>query len=253
LTALIIVAALILEVLLIVFVPIVGWAVLGFIGFLLILLLVIPIGVHACYVGGDFSLAAKISAFEIKLLPKNEKKKKTNAEPKPKPEKKADKKEEQAKVKKSFPFNPEETLELLKKAIKGLGKFGKLTVHKFMLHYLAAGSDPYNTAMSYGYVNAALSALAPVCRQNLRIKDDVDVWTDVDFTKEKTFIEAELSISLRLIQLLHVGLVIAFGALHVLIRNRRRLAKANKAKSTDNNTEENKEITDKEERTDSNG
>ncbi len=251
--AFIIVAALILEVLLIVFLPPVGWSVFGLIGLVLILLLIIPIGAHASYAGGEFTLAAKISAFEIKLLPKQQKKKKADTEKKPKPEKKTAAKAEKPKEKKKFPFNLEEILELLKKTIKGLGKFGKLTVHKFMLHYMAAGNDPYNTAMSYGYINAALSALAPVCRQNLRVKDDVDVWTDVDFTKEKAEIEAELSISLRLIQVLHVGLVIVFSALPVLIRNIRRLAKANKANLTDNNTEVNKENKDTEERKDSNG
>ncbi len=259
-TAFIIAAALIAEVLLLIFLPAVGWSVVAFLALLILVLIIIPIGAHVSFISGEFSLSAKISCFELKLLPK--KKKKPVKEPKAKPEKKKEKTETKtkAKEKKEFPFNFDELMALAKKAIKGLGKFGRLTVYKFMLHYLAAGDDPYKTAMTYGYINAALSSLAPVCRQSFNVKDDIDVWTDVDFTAEKAKIDAELTISLRLLQLIHVALVIVFGAVPVLIRNRRRLAKEkraiakeNKSLPTDNNTGETKENSDIEERKDSDG
>ena len=109
--------------------------------------------------------------------------------------------------------------------------------------------------MTYNYVNAALSGLAPVCAQSFKVKNDVDVWTNIDFTGEKMFIEAEISISLRIVQLLKVALVFAFGALAVLIKNRirlRRERKANINNSPGNNTDKNNEIKT-EERMDSNG
>ena len=92
-----------------------------------------------------------------------------------------------------------------------------------MLHYVAAGDDPYNTAMTYNYVNAALSVLAPVCARDFRITGDVDVWTDVDFAAEKMKLDTFVSVTLRLAQLVHVGLVSGFGVLGVLIRNKLRL------------------------------
>lgn len=256
---LIIAAALAAEILLIIFLPAVGWSIIGLLVLLLLIVLFVPVGAHARYVEGAFFLAAKVNGFEFKLFPKEAKgEEKPKKEKKPKPENEQPANEGTAgKEKKKLPFNFEEILELLKKALKSLGKFGKLTVHKFMLHYVAAGSDPYSTAMTFSYVNAALSALAPVCAQSFKVKNDVDVWTNVDFTREKMLIEAELSITLRIVQLLRVAIVFAFGALGILIKNRLRLRrekKANKNAAPVNNTREKTETNIKtEERMDSNG
>ena len=101
-------------------------------------------------------------------------------------------------------------------------------MRKFLLHYVAAGKDPYNTAMTYNYVNAALSVLAPICAQNFRVRGDVDVWTDIDFTSEQMQLDTELSITLRLAQVVHMALAVGVGALGVLIKNKRRLRKEKK-------------------------
>ena len=153
-------------------------------------------------------------------------------------------------------------LEIVKKAIKGLGKFGKLTVRKFMLHYVAAGEDPYNTAMTYNYVNAALCSLAPLCARTFRASRNVDVRTDIDFTADTPKIEAELSITLRLIQVVRAALAAGIGVLGVLIRRRQRLKKeaklAKKNGEAGPDKEEqtltiNQENTQPEERNDNNG
>ena len=157
--------------------------------------------------------------------------------------------------------------------LKGVGKFGKVTVNKFMLHYAAAGDDPYDTVVTYNYVNAALSTLIPICEEKFIVKDS-DFKTDIDFTAEKTKVDVELCATIRLAQVMHMLFAIAFGALGVLIQNKRRLRREKKQgiasdgievdvaleKDTDeaetsqinkdNNTEQN---TQAEERTDSNG
>jgi len=262
LLGLIIIAVLAAIVLLFVFLPVVAWSLLGFAVFVFLVLIFIPIGVDASYLQGDFSLSAKIGPAAIKLFPR--KKQTPKHEKKPKEKKKeevpADKPEESKEKKKfNLPFNFEEIMQILKKALKGLGKFGKLTVHNFMLHYVAAGKDPYSTAMSYGYVNAALSGLAPLCAKSFKVKGDVDVWTDVDFCAEKTSLDAQLTITLRLAQLLRVALVIGFGVLCVLIKNKLRRRKELKAEKNENknaapeNNKEEKTNIKAEERTDSNG
>ena len=155
----------------------------------------------------------------------------------------------------------------------GVGKFGKVTVNKFMLHYAAAGDDPYDTVVTYDYVNAALSTLIPICEEKFIVKES-DIRTDIDFTADKTKVDVELCATIRLAQVMHMLFAIAFGALGVLIRNKRRLRREKKQgivsdgievdvaleKDTDeaetsqinkdNNTEQN---TQAEERTDSNG
>lgn len=253
---LIIVAALAAEILLCVFLPAVGWSVLGFLLLLILLVLFIPVGAHVKYSDEKLFAAAKVSRFEYTLYPREKKAGSGDDAPKKPKEKKAPETEQAPKQKKKLPFNFEELLELLKKAIRSLGKFGKLTVHKFMLHYLAAGNDPYKTAMTYNYINAALSTLAPLCEQSFKVKDDVDVWTNVDFTQEKQIIEAELSITLRIVQLLRVAFVFAFSAVGILIRNRirlRREKRENKNNTQANNTEDKNTNINAEERMDSNG
>ena len=253
--ALIIAAAVVAEILLIIFLPVVGWSILALLALAILVLLFIPLGVHATYIGEKLSLAAKISRFEIKLYPKEGQKKEKNKKAQETKAPSPAEAEGTAKKSRKLPFNFEELLELVKKALRSLRFFGRMTVHKFMLHYIAAGSDPYKTAMTYNYVNAALSGLAPVCAQSFKVKSDVDVWTNIDFTGEKMFVESEISISLRIVQLLKVALVFAFGALGVLIKNRIRLRRerqANINNSPGNNTDKNNEIKT-EERMDSNG
>ena len=251
-------------VLLIIFLPTVALCILGFVTLLILLVLFVPLGIDAAYFNGNTFLTAKVSFLSVKILPKKEDKankskkvKKPKEEKKQEPENGAVKKDK----KKKLNFSADELLELLKKAMKGLGKFGKLTVHKFVLHYTAAGKDPYGTAMSYSYVNAAMSSLAPILSKVCKVRGELDVWTDIDFTSDKMDIEGELSVSLRVIQLVHVALVAGLGILGVLIKNKYRLAKeakqernADNSSNHSNNTKEKIESNfNTEERMDSNG
>ena len=265
----IIIAAVILAfILLLIFLPVVALSILAFVALVLLVVLFIPVGVEMSYIDNKLSLAAKLSFYSYKLLPKKEKaeapgeaEKKADPEKKKKEKTQNKDKKKQDKEKKKLKLNFEEIIEIVKKALKGLSKFGKLTVHNFMLHYVAAGNDPYSTAMTYNYVNAGLSALAPCCAHAFKLKGDVDVWTDIDFSREKMFIETQFSVTLRLVQLLHVAIVAGFGVLCVLIKNKRRLSKEKKLlkKAESQATpsvekENNKEINiQQEERKDSNG
>ena len=245
----------------------VGWIILGIFVALLLLLLLTPVGVDLGYEGGEFHLSAKVGAFLIQLLPK---KKKAEGEEKPKKEKKPKKKkekkpkeqteesEQEKKRKRKLNFTKEEIFELVQKVLGSLKKFGKLTVDRFLLHYTAAGRDPADTAMTFGYVNAALSALEPICSKQFRVKD-YDVWTDCDFTTDRMKLDVAVCITLRLWQFVHVGLAAAFGVLGILLRHKRRLrreaklAKQNGDGTGINTEERNENIQGTEERNDSNG
>ena len=204
-------------VLLFMFFPVVAWIIIGLLLLVILLVLFVPVGADVAYVDGEFSLAARVNGFAIRLLPKKPKEleeEKPPQEDKPKEEKKGGFK---------LDFTLEEIVELIKKVIHGLGKFGKITVRHFMLHYIAAGDDPYQTAVTFNYVNAALSTLAPVCARKFRLTGDVDVWTDIDFARDKMKVDAALSATLRIAQFVHVGLAVGFGVLGILIKNRLRL------------------------------
>ena len=194
-------------------------------------IMLIPVGVDVGYEKEQFHLSAKLDGFLLQLIPKpprDESKKKEPKKKKPKKEKKkkdSKPEEEKPKKKRELNFSKEEILDLVKAVLKGLGKFGrKLKVSRFVLHFIAAGDDPYDTAMTYGYVNGALSSLAPLCAERFTVKD-CDVWTDVDFTAEKMYLDLGVAITIRIGQIVGVGLTIGFGALKILIKNKIRLKK----------------------------
>ena len=212
---------------------ILGFTILGVLGLVLVLLLfllLIPIGADAEYVGGQFKLSAKACGILIQLLPRKEKKEKKPREKKErkkkekKPKKEKEEKEKKPKEKEPLDLSKEEIFELIKKVLGSLKKFGKLTVDRFLLHYTAAGKDPADTATTFAYVNASLCALEPICSRQFRVKE-YDVWTDCDFTTDKMKIDAAVCITLRLWQFVRVGFTAAFGALGILIRNKRRKRK----------------------------
>lgn len=249
---LIIAAIIVAYILLIIFLPVVALTILALVLIILLVVLLIPIGADVSYVSSEFSLALKIGFYSHKLLPKTKETEKPAEEKIDAAENKPKKKKESSggdNILKKLQLSFDEIIEIIKKALKGVSKFGKLTVHNFMLHYIAAGKDPYSTAMTYNYVNAALSALAPSAAKVFRVNGDIDVWTDIDFTREKMLTDAKLCLTLRLVQVLHVAVVAGFGVICVLIKNRIRIAKQRR-----NEKKQNKEINiQTEERMDSNG
>lgn len=245
----------------------VGWIILGVFVLLIVVLMLIPVGADVGYEGGELHVSAKVDGVSLQLIPKKPvDETKPQKEKKPKEEK--PKKEKPAKPKKelSLNFNRDELFGLVKAVLKGFGKFGrKLKVDRFLLHYVAAGEDPYNTAMTYGYVNASLSALAPLCANRFTVRD-CSVRTDVDFTAEKMSLDIGIAMTIKIGQIFGVVNTILFGALGILIKNKTRLlleklrAKSDKSEQTAQNDETvidineiKKENIQAEERMDSNG
>ncbi len=213
----------------------VGWIILGIFVALLLLLLFTPVGVDVGYEDGEFHLSAKVSKLLIQLLPrkpgaeKKPKKEKKPKEKKKKEEPKEEPKEDKPKKQHGLPFDRDEILELVRTVLHGIGKFGRAWhVDRFVLHYTAAGPDPYDTAMTYGYVNAALSSLAPLCRERFRVKD-CSVWTDVDFLADWMSLDLGVAMTITLWRIFGVINAILFGALKILIRSKRRRKKEAKA------------------------
>lgn len=212
----------------------VGWIILGVIVALIVAILLIPVGVDLAYEGGEFRLSAKVAGILLQLVPK-----KPGGEPKPKKEKKPKKKkektpedaepqEEETGKKKGLPLGltKEDLLELVKTVFRGLGRFRrKLSIDRFLLHFTAAGADPYNTAMLFGYVNEALSVLAPLGHESFHVKH-ADVKTQVDFVGEEMKIDFGLALTIRIGQILGVVNSIAFGALGIILRRRNANKKA---------------------------
>ncbi len=199
--------------------------IIGVIVLLIALIMLIPVGADIGYENGELHVSAKACGVLMSLYPKPQEEEKHKKEHEQKAEEKA--KEEKPK-KDKLPldigkFSKEEMLELAKAGLSAVGKFGrKLKVDRFLLHYTAAGNDPYNTAVTFSYVNAALSSLAPICAKRFTVKD-CSVWTDIDFTKDKTALDLGLAMSIRIGQIVAIVLAVGFKVLGIMKRNKARL------------------------------
>lgn len=202
-------------------------------------IMMITVGVDAEYVEGQLSLSAVLCGIKIKILPKKEKDPDAPVkEPKPKKVKKQkpikknkEPDEEKAEKKKKLNFSFEEIISLLNKVITSIGRFNrKIRVGRFMLHYTGGGDDPYKTAMTYGYLNAGIAALAPACRKSF-LCHNYDILTKVDFSAEKTLVDFGIRISLRIGSVFALINSILFGALEILIKNKFRLAREKRDKN----------------------
>ena len=206
--------------------------IIGIIAVIIALIMLIPVGADISYIGGQFGLSAKMCGVLLQLFPKPEvdpdapkkpkkpKKEKKKKEPKPA---EAAETEKKPKKKLKLSFTKEELFSLVKKVLRRFGRFGrKFRVDRFLLHYTAAGDDPYDTAMTDGYINAALSALAPMCRERFDVRD-CDVWTNIDFSKEKLELDFAVAFSIRIGAFFGLIFGIVGSALGILIKNQCRL------------------------------
>ena len=176
------------------------WIILAIVLVLTVLNL-LPVGVDAAYADEVFSLAARIGPFRLRLLPKP---------PDAKPKKEKPQKPKKEKPKKSAPPDIKTILGLVKLGLQALDRLRqRLRVRLLRLVFVSGAPDPYDTALAFGYVNAALGALTPLAERTLRI-DERDIQTGVDFQTERPRIDARIVCTIRIGQI--VVIVLAFGA-----------------------------------------
>ena len=80
------------------------------------------------------------------------------------------------------------------------------------LVFVSGAPDPYDTALAFGYVNAALGALTPLAERALRI-DERDIQTGVDFQVERPRIDARIVCTIRIGQIVVIALAFGIGFL----------------------------------------
>lgn len=176
------------------------WIILA-IALVLTLLNLLPVGVDAAYAEGAFSLAARIGPARLHLLPKAPDAKPGKAKPK-KPKKK-----------KSAPPDAQTLLKLAELGLQALDRLRqKLHVRLLRLVFVSGAPDPYDTALAFGCVNAALGALTPLAERTLCI-DERDIQTGVDFDAERPRIDARIVCMIRVGQIVAVALIFGVGYL----------------------------------------
>lgn len=187
-------------------------------------LLLLPVGVALKYDDEEVFLSARAGPLKMKILPQKE-------ESEAKREKKAAKKARRAEKKTSkpkkerTPLTRDELLELIKLGLKALGRFRrKLSVDLLRIYWTAAAGDPYDAAMQFGYVSAAMGTLIPLIENAFKIRER-DVRSSLNFESEKPYILAELTATIQVWEILHIAL--AFGAEYLRMKRKmkRRLRK----------------------------
>ena len=212
--------------------------ILGIIAIIITVIMLIPIGADIAYENGQLRVSAKAAGFLVQLFPRPPKEAKPKEEKKPAEEKKPEEKkpeneEKKPKKKPELDFSFDEIMELLKKVLKGFGILGrKFRVDRFLFDYLAAGKDPYLTARIFGYVNAGLNMLAPICAQRFDV-DDLYVRTDIDFTAESMRLDLGIALTIRIGAIFRMINTILFGALGILIKHKLKKIIAKKQKTND--------------------
>lgn len=168
---------------------------------LLIGLMLLPVGVDAEYNPEGFFLRVKAGPVRLTILPKKPKKPKKPKTEKPEKEKKPKKPKKKPKITLDLIFT------LVRLALEAVSTFRKkLKVELFRLWLLVATKDPYQTATLYGYLSAALEGLYPFAARALDIRER-DVRLNADFTEETMGVEGRLILSIRIGQILGIGLV----------------------------------------------
>mgnify|MGYP004443616343 CR=1 FL=1 len=176
-----------------------------------ILLLSIPVGVRTEYGDERFSLCARVFVKDIPVFP---------AKPKTKAEKKTGKSGEPNKLISKLGFGLEEWLEVLKIALRVLGKLKrKLRVDKLYVRFTAGDPDPCTTASKYNAVNALINSLLPFL-QRVFIVRKKDISIAADYSLEKSSIDMEAVLTLRVGRILICLISAGYAVLKLIIRNR---------------------------------
>ena len=172
---------------------------------ILILIALLRFGVIVEYDEAGVKLWVKAGFLKLRILDKDKK-------DKPKKKKKKKKKKEK-KPKEKKPGGFRRFLDLLKAAMKALGRLKRrLLIKQLTLHFTSAGDDPSKTAIQYGAVNAVFGAIVPVIDRQFRIRRR-DLRAYVDFTISAPVIYAKVTISIAVWEVFYI----AFAFLPVLI------------------------------------
>ena len=186
----------------------------------IVIILLIPVGAEAEYDEPGVTLWLRIGAFKKVLYPRPPK---PEGEKKPKKEKK--KKDESAEEKPKKGGTLKLIMELIPVGLEALGKLKRsLLIKKLRLYFCFGGEDPAKVAMSFGGASAGAGMLVPMLQSNFRIKE-MDIRNSVDFTSKEPRVYAHADIRVRPIAVIAIAVVAGVKTLKIVIK-RNKAAKA---------------------------
>lgn len=180
---------------------------------LLALLLSVPVGVDVGYNENGLRLFIRVWRFTFCVFPRKPK----GEKPSERKEKQPASQENKPKQKKGLPnVTKDEVLDAIGTAVRSVKKL-RFQLYRLKLHFVSAFDDPYQTAMVYGYANAAVQALGmPNWKRS-------DVALGVDFERESCYFDGYLSVTVRIYYILKLCVCLVSGMLPILLRRRKRM------------------------------
>lgn len=180
----------------------------------------IRVGCQAEYSAGGPVVKLRIGALKLQVFPA-----------KPKEKKPAQKKKKAKKTKEKPPVPLQEKVggalsyakALLPIVLDLAGQFTqRLQVDKLRLVLTAGGADPADAAMLYGNASAALGAFWHPLTQAFHVKDG-SARVDLDFDRPEMTLYAFASLSLKIGQILKIGVYFGMKALFAFLSVRKKL------------------------------
>lgn len=166
---------------------------------LLLLLLWARLGVRVRWDAGGLMVHARIGPVLVRVYPAIVRREKEKKRPKEGTEQKKP-------AQKGPSLTAERLLRYLALAVEAAdGLRERVRVDDLTIGLVLAGQeDPAAAAIAYGGVNSALGMVLPLLEQNFQVKER-RISTAVDFQRTETAAELEAALSLRVLQLLTLG------------------------------------------------
>ena len=208
----------------------------------------IRLGAEIIYHDASLTVRARIAGIPITLVPRSGKEKKLKKKAKKKSDTSVSTKDTPQKKRfswekiKLYVKLAADILRVFKRRIKPLWR--SFVISRLYIYYTVASSDAANTAEQYGKLCAAVSGAYPVYREVLDIRHH-DVTIDVDFTREKPNIEADVRFRITVGALVIFAVTLAFGALIAYMHMKRaesRLEDMTQHKGNQNDTHKDKAV-----------
>ena len=217
----------------------------------LLLLAVIPVGVDGGYTEDAARLSIKIGPLRWGIYPLKErqeteeqradrlarraKKKLRREEKQRKKEKTAPPETASAEKKK---LNIPQLTELAKLGFHALNRFRRhLCVDYFRLYWTAAAANPYDAAMQFGAVSAAMGTLDPLAKKAVHVRRS-ELRVETNFDRETPAVDTWITMTIRIWEVFWVGL--AFGTEFLIWKWRHREKKAGAERKEDNGKKQNR-------------
>lgn len=160
-------------------------------------LLLTPVRARFSYDRGELAAQVRYGLIKVRLFPPKEKPEERKApEEKEKPAE-AEKKEEKPKAgigREQILYSLETLPPILGRALRRTKR--RIRLEPLKIHLLIAGTDPADTALLYGRLEAALGAGLPALHRLVRIKDQ-DIQLFPDFAGDRMDCIADVGIAIR--------------------------------------------------------